>query len=135
MKNAFYFILKALFSRYINFCFNFLVKKLSLIRNIRLFQNLCHNLVNKYKTNIANISRNTSNQTMKFDQLLEYNTRNIFLQKSCGKGGDWGRETSSGSLCFWKKLLWVKTKCSAAQFQYLSIALNCRLLIQRYDQF
>ena len=88
MKNAFYFILKALFSRYINVCFNFLVKKLSLIRNIRLFQNLCHNLVNKYKTNIANISRNTSNQTMKFDQLLEYNTRNIFLQKSCGKGGD-----------------------------------------------
>ena len=31
---------------------------------------------------LSNISRNKSNQTMKFGQLLEYNMRNIFLEKS-----------------------------------------------------
>ena len=40
---------------------------------------------------LSNISQNKGNQTMKFGQLIEYNKRNIFLQKLCGK---WGRETS-----------------------------------------
>ena len=31
------------------------------------------------------ISRSKSNQTMKFGQLIEYNMRNIFLEKSCTK--------------------------------------------------
>ena len=31
---------------------------------------------------LPNISRSKSNQTMKFGQLIEYNTRNIFLEKS-----------------------------------------------------
>ena len=31
-----------------------------------------------------NISRNEGNQTMKFSQLIKYNMRNIFLEKSCG---------------------------------------------------
>ena len=30
---------------------------------------------------LPNISRSKSNQTMKFDQLIEYNMRNIFLEK------------------------------------------------------
>ena len=30
-----------------------------------------------------NISRSKGNQAMKFDQLIEYNMRNIFLEKSC----------------------------------------------------
>ena len=47
---------------------------------------------------LSSISRNKSNQTMKFGQLIEYFKRNIFLQKSCRK---WGRETS---LCFLRKL-------------------------------
>ena len=30
---------------------------------------------------LANISRNKSNQTIEFGQLIEYNVRNIFLKK------------------------------------------------------
>ena len=34
---------------------------------------------------LPNISQSKGNQTMKFGQLIEYNKRNIFLQKLCGK--------------------------------------------------
>ena len=34
---------------------------------------------------MPNISRRKRNQTMKFDQLLEYNMRNIFAKKSYTK--------------------------------------------------
>ena len=44
---------------------------------------------------LSNISRSKDNKTVKFGQLIEYNQRNIFLQKPCRK---WGRETSSRSL-------------------------------------
>ena len=44
---------------------------------------------------LSNISQNKGNQTMKFGQLIEYNKRNIFLQKLCRK---WGKETSSRPL-------------------------------------
>ena len=40
---------------------------------------------------LPNISRRKSNQAINFGQLLEYNMRNIFLQKSFTKGG---RESS-----------------------------------------
>ena len=36
---------------------------------------------------LLNILRNKSNQTMKFGQLIEYNMRNIFLEKSYTKCG------------------------------------------------
>ena len=36
---------------------------------------------------LPNISQSKGNQTMKFGQLIEYNKRNIFLQKLCGKSG------------------------------------------------
>ena len=36
---------------------------------------------------LPNISRSTGNQAMKFGQLLEHNTRNILLEKSCIKCG------------------------------------------------
>ena len=36
---------------------------------------------------LPNISRSTSNQTMKFGQLLEYGMSNIFLEKSHTKCG------------------------------------------------
>ena len=39
---------------------------------------------------LANISRSKVNQTMKFGQLIEYNLRNIFVEKSHSK---YGRET------------------------------------------
>ena len=31
---------------------------------------------------LPNVSRSKGNQTMRFDQLVEYNRRNIFLEKS-----------------------------------------------------
>ena len=52
--------------------------------------------------------------------LIEYNKRNIFLQKL---GRKWGREISSRPLfIFLKSLIWR----SAASFQYISIALHLR---------
>ena len=41
---------------------------------------------------LPNILHSKGNQKMKFDQLIDYNKRNIFLQKSCKNQG---RETSS----------------------------------------
>ena len=49
---------------------------------------------------LPNISQSKGNQTMKFGQLIEYNKRNIFLQKLCGK---WSKETSSRLFLFLKK--------------------------------
>ena len=34
---------------------------------------------------LPNISQSKGNQKMKFGELIEYNRRNIFLQKLCGK--------------------------------------------------
>ena len=34
---------------------------------------------------LPNISQSKGNKTMKLDQLIEYNKRNIFLQKLCRK--------------------------------------------------
>ena len=56
---------------------------------------------NNYNTHITNISRSKDSQTITFDQLIEYNVRNIFLQKS---GRKWGRETSSRTLFVKKKI-------------------------------
>ena len=36
---------------------------------------------------LPNISRSKSNQTMKFGELIEYNMKNIFFQKSNTKSG------------------------------------------------
>ena len=36
---------------------------------------------------MPNISSSKGNQTMKFDQLIEYNMKNIFLEKSYTKFG------------------------------------------------
>ena len=49
---------------------------------------------------LLNISQSKGNQTMKFGQLIEYNKRNIFLQKLCGK---WDRETSFRPIFIFKK--------------------------------
>ena len=37
---------------------------------------------------LLNISRSKGNQAMKFSQLVEYNMRNIFLEKPSKKWGD-----------------------------------------------
>ena len=51
---------------------------------------------------LPNISQSKGNQTMKFGQLMEYNKRNIFLQKLCRKRG---KETSFKHLFIFKKNL------------------------------
>ena len=71
---------------------------------------------------LSNISRSKDDKTAKFGQLIEYNQRNIFLQKPCRK---WGRETSSRSLfVFQKSSIWGESRWHAAYFQYISIFPN-----------
>ena len=93
MKNAFYFILKVLFVLKIFRSQVFVTtfwsgRKNGLIRKIRL--------TSKFMTSqpgsqtfaihiLLDISQSKGNQTMRFGQLIEYNKRNIFLQKLCGK--------------------------------------------------
>ena len=48
---------------------------------------------------LSNISRSKGSQAMKFGQLIEYNTRNIFLEKSYTKcGGETSLRPFSGKL-------------------------------------
>ena len=63
---------------------------------------------------LTDISKNKSNQTMKFSQLIEYYMVNIFLEKSYTK---WGGETNS-------KPISKKSKVSIYLDQY-SKALYC----------
>ena len=59
-----------------------------LIRKLRLISKLLTSQTGQQimAINIShNISRSKANQTTKFDQLIEYNTRNIFLEKSYTK--------------------------------------------------
>ena len=56
---------------------------------------------------LSNISWSEDNQAMRFDQVTEYNKRNIFLQNSCKK---WVCETSSNFFLLRKALYEVKEK-------------------------
>ena len=88
-ENAFYFILKALFVTTFWSC-----RKNNLIRKIRLTSKFMTSQPGLQTISIgisANISQSKGNQTMQFVQLIEYNKRNMFLQKLCRK---WGQETS-----------------------------------------
>ena len=112
IKNAFHFILKALFVLKIllSFYHEFLViRKNGLIRKTRLISKLMTSQPGQRTIEIhilSNISWSKSNQTMKLG-LIEYNKRSIFLQKLCRK---WGRETSSRPLLiFLKCLIWGKS--------------------------
>ena len=96
MRNAFYFILKALFVLKI---FKFFTsfwscRKNGSIRKIGITSKFMASQPGLQTVAIhilSSISKSKGNQTMKFGQLIEYNKRNIFLQNLCGK---WGRETS-----------------------------------------
>ena len=56
------------------------------------FYNVTTWMTNNYNTHIACISEIKGNQTMDFGELIEYNKRNIFIQKLCRK---WGRFLTS----------------------------------------
>ena len=49
---------------------------------------------------LPNTSQSKGKQTMKFGQLIDYNKRNIFLQKLCGK---WDRRLVPDLFLFSKK--------------------------------
>ena len=60
---------------------------------------------------LPNISQSKGNQTISVGHLIDYNMRNIFLQKLCRK---WGKKTSSRPLfIFEKSLTWGESKWSA----------------------
>ena len=87
-KNAFSFILTTLFVLEIFDVGNSLIRKLRLISKFMTSQTgqtiiTIHTLLN--------FSKSIDNQVMKFGQLIEYNMRNTFLQKSYTK---WGGEDS-----------------------------------------
>ena len=72
---------------------------------------------------LPNISQSKYNQTVKFGQLIEYNKRNYFLQKLCGK---WDRGTSSTALFFFVNLIWGEDKCLQLSFVIFRQPLTCR---------
>ena len=93
MKNAFHFILKALFVlKIVKFLSWLFAGKLhvenDLIRKIRLISKSMMSQPSKKTIAIhifTNISRSKGNQAMKFSQLIACNIKNIFLEKSCTK--------------------------------------------------
>ena len=93
MKNASYFTLEALFVlKIFKFCIDILVMwKNGLIRNVRLTSNSMTSQLGWQTIVIyifTNISKSKDNQAIEFGQLIEYNIRNIFLEKlktKCGR--------------------------------------------------
>ena len=110
MKNAFYFILKALFVLTI---FKFLlwifdhIEKNDWIRRVRLILKAIVSQPDLQKFSIhilPNISRSKFNQKMKFGHGIEYNQRNIFLQETCRNKS---RRLVLDLVCFFSKKLFV----------------------------
>ena len=77
------------FSGYLNFCLDFLVmfkKQLDQKDKVNFeIHDVTASLTNNFDTHIANIFRIKANQAMKIGQLIEYNKKNVLLQKSCRK--------------------------------------------------
>ena len=77
------------FSRCLSFCLGFsVVYQTGLIRKVKLVANSMTSRPGQQTilTHILpNNSRSKGNQTMKVGQLIEFNTRNIFLEKSFTK--------------------------------------------------
>ena len=72
------------FSRYLNFCNDVSIRKIRLISNFMTPQPGQQTIVIHI---LLNISRSKGNQTIKFGQLIEYDIRNIFLEKPSTKCG------------------------------------------------
>ena len=113
MKNAFYFMLKALFVleifTFLSWSFGYVEKHLDekVMVNFEIYD-VTNWITNNHNTNSSNISGSKGNQAIKFGQLINYSVRNIFLQKSCRK---WDRETSFRPLFVsLKGFIWGKTK-------------------------
>ena len=121
MKNAFYFILKALFVlrifKFLSWLFGHVGKTAWLERQDEFQNSWRYNLFNKQLQYTIHISGSRDNQTMKLGQLIGYNKANIFLQKSWTTRGT---ETSSRPLfVFSKSLIKIKSKRSVTWFLYI----------------
>ena len=97
MKNAFYFTFKALFVhkifKFLSWLFGHAEKRFDWkdmvhfkIYDVTTWKTIAiqYNIIAvqlQYNTILPNISRSKGNMTMKFCQLLEYNMKNIFLEK------------------------------------------------------
>ena len=89
----------------------------------KMMKNVFHDVTTWFTNNSnTHISQSKGNQTMKFGQLIEHNTRNIFLQKLWGK---LGRVASSRPLYFFKKLnmRWKQVVCSLVSICFDSLQL------------
>ena len=88
MKNVFYFMLKSLFVLEY-FCLDYLVTwKNGLTRKLRLISKFMTSQTGPQRAAIhilPNILRIKPNRVIKFGQLIKYNVRNVFHQKSYGK--------------------------------------------------
>ena len=82
MKNAFYFMPKALFIRYLHIYPDFLLmQENGWIRRLRFISRFMKPQAEQQMITIntsPNISRSKCSQAMKFGQLTEYNMRNVF---------------------------------------------------------
>ena len=94
MKNAFYFTFKALLVlkgfKFLSWIFGLVEKRLDQKDKLKF---RIYEVTNWLKQTIAihiltRISRSKCNQAMKFGQLIEYNMRNIFFEKSYTKCGE-----------------------------------------------
>ena len=102
-----------------------------MIRKIRLISEFMTSQLGKQTTAIRilpNISRSKSNQMMKFGLLIEYDTRNIFLEKSCA---EWSGETIprpfSKTLSISLVIQFVVIVCQVEGYQNV-FKLSCRSL-------
>ena len=97
---------KSYFFSDFGFFFNFKIKECHNLVTTILNVKWCQNLVNKQISNgiLPNNWQSKGNQRIKFGKVMEYNKRNLFLQKLCRK---WGRETWS-RLPFFKKKLYMR---------------------------
>ena len=78
------------FAKYGKPLFSYVEKLLEYFRKTRLILQLMRSQPRKQTIAIhtlLNISRTKGNQTIKFGQLIKYNIRNIFLEKSYTKCG------------------------------------------------
>ena len=126
MKNVFYFTSNLFsFSRYLNFCLDFLImQQNNLIRKIRLSSNFMTSQPGQQTIIIhvfTNILGSKGNQTMKFGHLIEYNMRNVFLEKSYTK---YGGETSP-------RLFSGKSKLTISLDQQSKVLYSLFLLISK----
>ena len=92
LENSFFFVLKSLsvfkIFKFLSWLFRHVEKWLDWKYKFNfLSYDVTKREANKCKTHIVQYLTKESNQKMKFGQLMEYNMRYIFLEKSCKKCG------------------------------------------------